>query len=96
MELSEGMQGNPDPLSPAGAAVFRVSTVEVFSWIEAAVEVPPHGAKGTRGGGGGGRAGEGLGLDRVQVGVESLRRGGQRHSQCHGGNGGVACVSLES
>lgn len=52
MELSEGMQGNPDPLSPAGAAVFRVSTVEVFSWIETAVEVPPHGAKGTRGRGG--------------------------------------------
>lgn len=29
-----------------GAALFRdVSTVEACSWIDAAVEVPPHGAK---------------------------------------------------
>lgn len=34
-----------------GSVLFsRVSTVEACSWIEAAVEVPPHGAKGTRGG----------------------------------------------
>ena len=34
-----------------GAVLFsRVSTVEACSWIEATVEVPPHGAKGKRGG----------------------------------------------
>lgn len=30
------------------------------------------------------------------MGVESLRRGGQRHSQCHGGNkGGVSACSRD-
>lgn len=48
MEPSEGDAGKPSSSFPAGAAVLSVSTAKAFSWIEAAVEVPPHGAKGTR------------------------------------------------
>lgn len=47
MEPSEGDAGKPSSSFPAGAAVLSVSTAKAFSWIEAAVEVPPHGAKGT-------------------------------------------------
>lgn len=65
-----------------GAVLFRcVSTVEACSWIEVAVEVPPHGAKGTQWGKEGRQSRRKdwvAGLKKGQQGVERLLRHGKR------------------
>lgn len=68
--------------SKSGALLFsRVSTVEACSWIEAAVEVPPHGAKEHEEGERKDRAEEGLSGEFKQRATESGKSGQTRQER---------------